>query len=163
MKVNDIMNTEVHTCGPQTDLNSALLMMWNNDCGCIPVVDESGAPVGIVTDRDIAMSCALNYKPAWELTAGDIISSRQLITCESGADIQEALDLMNQNQIRRLPVTNDTGALQGLLSMKDAIEAAKSGKNCKKNDLSFIDVMSTLKAIESSIQIEPIEDLETIS
>lgn len=50
-------------------------MMVNNDCGCVPVVDEAGKPVGVVTDRDIACRIVAKGKKAVDLTAADCMSS----------------------------------------------------------------------------------------
>ena len=60
MNVGEIMTQAVKFCGPDSDLESVAMDMWNHDCGCIPVVDENGKPVGIITDRDIAMAGALS-------------------------------------------------------------------------------------------------------
>ncbi len=136
MKVNEIMNTQLQKCGQQTDLNTVLMMMWNNDCGCIPIVDDGDVPVGMLTDRDIAMYSALNHVAPWDLSPSDVTSSQGVITCNSSDDVQAALELMMNNQIRRLPVVNSAGVLEGILSMKDAIEAAKNDRDCKKSELS---------------------------
>ena len=78
MKVRDVMESNVKTCALNDNLESVATLMWNNDCGSIPVIDQSGTPIGIITDRDIAMSCALNHKPLWELRARDVTNSRPL-------------------------------------------------------------------------------------
>jgi len=58
MKVEQIMTRIVHTCSENDTLNRAAQLMWENDCGCVPVIhggNGSGAVVGVVTDRDVCM------------------------------------------------------------------------------------------------------------
>ena len=56
MKVRDIMNAAVFSCTPDSDLGTVAGIMWNLDCGFVPIVDASGAVVGLITDRDICMA-----------------------------------------------------------------------------------------------------------
>jgi CBS domain-containing protein len=117
--------------------------MWNTDCGSIPVIDQSGTPIGIITDRDIAMSCALIHKPLWKLRARDVTNSRPLYTCHGNDDMSFALETMRTYRIRRLPVVDKTGHLRGLISIDDIVAASEE----KLPGMSFRDTMSTLKAV----------------
>ena len=56
MKVADSMTRDVRACSVHDSLNAAARVMWENDCGCVPIVDSQGRLVGIVTDRDICMA-----------------------------------------------------------------------------------------------------------
>lgn len=121
MKVKEIMNKNVHTCDMDASLDAAAMIMWNNDCGCVPIVDSHGAPIGIVTDRDIAIGCALQHKPQWEIRVGDITNGHSLFFCKTVDDIADALQLMRKQGVRRLPVVNNSGKLAGIISLGDIV------------------------------------------
>lgn len=143
MKVMDIMVHDVKSCDPDTNLESVAMMMWNNDCGSIPVLNNEGNPVGLITDRDIAMASALNHKALWDITTKEVMNTRPVYTCRSGDDIKSAIKLMQTHHIRRLPVTDGTGHLEGILSVDDIIASSNKGTT----DLSYDETMKTLKAV----------------
>ncbi|MGD8566833.1 MAG: CBS domain-containing protein [Gammaproteobacteria bacterium] len=143
MNVSDIMSKDVGTCSADSDLESVAKIMWDKNCGSIPVLDSSNNLVGIITDRDIAMGCALNHKAEWELKTNDILNNRSLFTCRSDEDIKNALQLMSDHHIRRLPVIDSNGQLQGVLSIDDIISLAQEDNS----ELSFRDTMNTLKQV----------------
>ena len=144
MNVTDIMVSDVRSCGPDTNLESAAMMMWDNDCGSLPIIDDGGNPIGIITDRDIAMASALNHKALWDISTREVMGDRPLFTCNLDDDIKSALKLMQTHKVRRLPVTNHSGHLEGVLSIDDVVACAEQGKTA---DLSFEDTVSTLKAV----------------
>jgi len=143
MKVRDVMESDVKTCRPDDNLESVAMTMWHNDCGAAPVIDQSGTPIGIITDRDIAMSSALNHRPLWELRARDVTNNRPLYTCHENDDMSFALETMRTYRIRRLPVVDKTGHLRGLISIDDIVAYSEE----KLPGMSFQDTMSTLKAV----------------
>ena len=116
MKVRDVMTADVVTASPDTTLEEISTMMKSNDTGAIPVVDEEEL-VGIITDRDIVVRCVAEGKDPAETTAEDIITN-DLETVDPDTDVEEALDIMGRNQVRRLPVVED-GALVGMVSIGD--------------------------------------------
>src|SRR5262245_15334249 len=58
MKVKEIMTSDVKTCSLDTDLASAAKIMWEEDCGAVPVTDGGGSVIGMITDRDICIAAA---------------------------------------------------------------------------------------------------------
>jgi CBS domain-containing protein len=146
MKVQEIMTTDVRTCGPEATLADAAVIMWDNDCGTVPVVNGAGVCVGMITDRDICMAVATKNRLASELTVGEV-SAGKIISCQSDADVRAALDLMKREQLRRLPVTDGAGQLVGILSIADVIRHAKKGESKKARHVSHKDLMRTLKAL----------------
>ena len=120
MNVTDIMVSDVRTCSPDTNLESAALMMWDNDCGSLPIVDDGGTPIGLITDRDIAMASARNHKSLWDIKTSELMSDGPLFTCKPDDDIKSALELMQTQKVRRLPVTDNSGHLEGMLSIDDS-------------------------------------------
>ncbi|HKK13039.1 MAG TPA: CBS domain-containing protein [Gammaproteobacteria bacterium] len=148
MYVHELMSRDVSTCDPETTLDAVAMMMWQRNCGAVPVVDQAGLPIGVVTDRDIAMSAALNQKPLWELRAGDLLNGRPAYTCRAGDNVKSALRAMWAQHVRRLPVVDDNGHLTGILSMDDIIARAERGsRGAPLPELSFDDAMATLKSV----------------
>ena len=148
MNVTDVMQRSVKVCGVSTTLETAGLLMWDADCGALPVVDDSGRTVGIITDRDIAMTAALNHKPLWEITCGELAGSRPLYTCQADEDVKQAVKTMWAQKVRRLPVVDQDGELVGILSMDDIVASAERGTRGRLTpDLSYDDAMNALKAV----------------
>lgn len=127
MNVNEIMTADVKTCSAESNLEAVAQLMWEYDCGAIPVVNQKGKPVGIVTDRDIAMSAMLNHKPLWEISADQIIQGQRLSTCEQTESVESCLTRMEQNGIRRLPVVDAKGRLSGIVSLGDTAAFVSKG------------------------------------
>jgi len=147
MYVRDLMTREVTTCRSDTDAESAALLMWNSDCGAVPVVDEGGTAIGMITDRDICMAVALQHKTASEISVKDCMSGK-LFCCEPEHDIRKAMKTMAKQKVKRLPITDATGHVQGILSIDDVIAGAERGaRGISTPELSFDDAMATLKAV----------------
>jgi len=146
MKVQDIMTGDVATCRPESDLASVAMTMWKHDCGAVPVVNGAGIIVGMITDRDICMAAAFNERAAAEITVGEILSGK-VYTCQPDDEVEDALEIMGEQKLRRLPVTDDAGALRGILSINDVILHSKRGESKKGKHVSHKDAMRTLKAL----------------
>ena len=147
MIVKEVMNHEVTSCRPDTTLESAAILMWDGDCGTVAVVDDESMVVGIITDRDICMAVALQHKPASGIQVQEVMS-RHLFTCQPENDIMNALKIMSFQKVRRLPVTNDSGQVEGIISIEDLIARAERGRRgIQTPELSYDDTMTTLKAI----------------
>ena len=115
-KVRDIMTSEVETASPDTTLEEVATMMKTEDVGAIPIVEDEEL-VGIITDRDIVVRCVAEGKDASEISVEDILSE-DLETASPDMDVDEAVRLMSQRQIRRLPVVEDN-RLVGMLALGD--------------------------------------------
>ena len=146
MKVKEIMTTSAVCCGPETNVGRAVELLWNRNVGMLPVVDNDGKLVGVVTDRDICIALGTRNRLPGELTVGDI-AVRKVFTCKPNDDIHEALYEMGNHQVRRLPVVNDQGVPQGVLSMDDLILHSEVGKLRGACELSSEEVASTLKKV----------------
>ena len=68
MKVREVMTTKVEPCRPEDPLSKAAAIMWQQDCGCVPVIDENRKVVGMLTDRDICMATWMKGEPLQDLT-----------------------------------------------------------------------------------------------
>ena len=146
MKVQDIMTRDVQCCGPDTNLAVAAKMMWDSDCGVLPVLNVEGKVLGVITDRDICMAVATRNKPASEISVWETVSGKAC-TCRETDAIHTALDIMKREKVRRLPVVDEDGVLQGMLSMNDLVLNAEETKAKKAPEMSYGDVMHTLRAV----------------
>lgn len=146
MNVQDIMTREVQCCGPDTNLAAAAKMMWDSDCGVLPILNVQGQVLGMITDRDICMAVSTKDRTPSAITVWET-SSGKAVTCRPDDDIHTALDLMGRGRVRRLPVVDEDGLLQGMLSMNDLVLAAGERKGRRSPELSAEDVLNTLKAI----------------
>jgi CBS domain-containing protein len=121
--------------------------MWDADLGCLPVVDDSSAVVGMLTDRDLAMATHLRGAPPWALAVSDAMA-RTVYTARPDDKLRAAARLMTRYQLRRLPVVDGAGKLVGMLTLT-ALAQASLGKGKKKSSLSAKDVMAVLCAVAS--------------
>ena len=124
-RVAEVMSTEVASCHMNDALNRAAQLMWEHDCGCIPIVDDSSHVLGIITDRDICMAAYTQGKALAELPVS-LACSRDLKTCRTDDSVAHAQELMTNAQVRRLPVVDPSGVLVGLVSMSDLAQHTKS-------------------------------------
>ena len=148
MNVKDVMTSDVQSCGLDTNLASAAKMMWDKDCGILPVVDVERQVLGVITDRDICMACATKNRAPSEITVGESLSGKTY-RCKVSDDVHTVLDIMKREQVRRLPVVDEAGVLQGLISMNDFILLAGETKSGKAPAITGEDVARTLKGISA--------------
>ena len=128
MKVKEIMSEEPACCTRETSLQDVAILMVEHDCGEIPVVDnmQSKRPVGVVTDRDITCRTVALGKNPLDLRARDCMSSPAVtVSPETGVD--ECCRLMEENQLRRVPVVDESGCCCGIVSQADIASHASKG------------------------------------
>ena len=128
MQVKEVMTANPACCTPDTPLPEVARMMVDKDCGEIPVVDnkESRIPVGVVTDRDIVCRTIAKDKNPLELTAADCMST-SIVTVTPDTLVEECCRIMEEKQIRRVPVVDANGACSGIVALADLAREAKSG------------------------------------
>jgi CBS domain-containing protein len=125
MNVQEIMTSNPACCTRDFMLQDVARLMVDNDCGCIPVVDdfESRHPIGVITDRDIiCRTVAVDQNPL-ELTAADCMS-QPCISLDRRASIEECCELLEQKQIRRVAVVDERGRCCGIVAQADIAECA---------------------------------------
>ena len=147
MKVKDVMSKAPVFCNLGTNLSAAVEMLWNHNCGLLPVVDSQQQVVGVVTDRDIAIALGTRNQLPMEITVA-AAATRKVQTCKPTDDIHTALDTMAENKVRRLVVVNEQNQIEGVLSMDDVVLSAGS-KTGVKPEISSDDVLRTLKTLYS--------------
>jgi CBS domain-containing protein len=121
--VEEVMVREVQTCTPRDTLERAAQLMWEHDCGALPVVDESHHVVGVVTDRDVCMGAYTRGAPLASIAVDDVMARRPK-TCASDDRLSTAESVLRENRIRRVPVVDDEGYLVGILSLSDLARRA---------------------------------------
>jgi CBS domain-containing protein len=122
MKVKQAMHEGVVWISPETPIAEIARKMRENDVGALPV-GENDRLIGMVTDRDIVCRGLANGRDLTALTARDVMTPG-ILYCREDADLEEALDLMEKKQIRRLPVVNADKRMVGMLSLGDISHAA---------------------------------------
>jgi CBS domain-containing protein len=121
MKVKEMMHRGVACVEPNATLSSIAQMMRDHDIGAVPVC-EDGKPIGIVTDRDIALRALDNGQNISQLRAKDVMT-RDVIYCRDTEEAEDAIRIMESNQIRGLPVLDETERLVGMISLGDVSHA----------------------------------------
>jgi CBS domain-containing protein len=121
-RVKDAMTSEVKTATPSQSLTDAAKLMKQEDVGSVPVVDGDRL-VGLLTDRDIVVRGIADGSDPNAVQVG-AIASRDVVTVRPDDDLDEALRLMAQHQVRRLPVVDD-GHLVGVVATADVAVEAK--------------------------------------
>jgi CBS domain-containing protein len=125
MKVRELMEREVASCALTDSLNAAARIMWDRDCGCVPVVDRNNVVVGMITDRDICMGAYTQGRSLHLIQVQDVMG-KPVVSCEPDDDLVTAEKLMRDNKIRRLAVRDGDGKLVGIISLSDiALEAER--------------------------------------
>lgn len=140
------MTKTVEVCGENEALSKACEIMWQKDCGVIPVVDKKSKLVGIITDRDIMIAAFLNDKTVAEIKCNEIIT-KKIISCSAADAVEDALKLMKKYQIKRLPVVDEKEKLEGIISITDILLSSGDDKKLRKKVLKTIEAISKLRPI----------------
>jgi CBS domain-containing protein len=148
MKVEQLMTKEVSTCGSDDMLNQAARVMWERDCGFVPITEgiESRRVVGIVTDRDICMAAYTQGRTLEQIRIRDVMSTG-IRACRPGEDLSDAEATMRRAQVHRLPVVDDAGQLLGVISLADIARESARQAGSKTPRVSASEIGETLAAI----------------
>jgi CBS domain-containing protein len=125
MNVSELMTRNAVTCRADEPLHRAAQIMWDHDCGCVPVVDDANTIQGMITDRDVCMAALMQGKSLSEISIGSSMS-RAIYACSPSDDVEKAAELMRVRQVRRVPVLDAQGQVVGVLSLGDFARALAS-------------------------------------
>jgi len=117
MKVSDAMTSQVSTAAPSDSIRKVAQVMAHIDSGVVPVV-EGGKVIGLVTDRDIVLRVVAEGR-SFDSPISDAMSDGEILSVQEDDVLADATAKMASNQVRRLIVLNDAGALTGILSLGD--------------------------------------------
>lgn len=120
MKVKDVAAADVKSCRPEMNAAEAVKIMWDQDCGALPIVNEDRKVVGMITDRDISIALGTRGRTADRIAVKDVAAGKAY-TCSADEDVTSALEAMKTHKVRRLPVVDAEGRLKGILSMNDIV------------------------------------------
>lgn len=125
MQVKEIMTEKPVCCTPDTKLQNVAQLMCEQNCGEIPVVDgkKTMKPIGVITDRDIVCRTLAKGKNPLESTATECMT-KPAITVNPETSIGECCRLMEEFQIRRIPVVDKNGACCGIVAQADVARCA---------------------------------------
>jgi CBS domain-containing protein len=157
MKVEQLMTRDVSSCTSDATLNEAARIMWERDCGVVPVVGDGAGHrvVGIVTDRDACMAAYTKGLPLSQIRIGDVMTTH-VVSCEAGEDVRSAEQTMRSAQVHRLPVVDDAGQLVGMISLSDIACAAARGSRSRSQAVSPAAVGETVVAIHKRREAEAV-------
>lgn len=155
MKVSDLMTTDVRSCWSNEALDRAAKLMWESDCGSLPVLDQNGRVVGMITDRDVCMAAYTQAQLLARIPVSRAMSA-ELFSCNPDEELDNVEKRMRSHKIRRLPVLDDEGHLRGILSLADIAQRAARGAKAKPGakQVNFAEVGETLAAVTAPRRME---------
>ncbi len=145
MTVREIMVASPRACDPEMNCAEAAEHLWAAGCGALPVIDRDRKVIGIVTDRDICIALGTRNRRASELQIRDVMTEN-VATCRSNDDIHDALKVMHDRKVRRLPVTDGAGKLEGMLCASDLLVHARHDDGSRP-ELSYENIVNALRGI----------------
>lgn len=147
MKAKDLMASNVRTVRSNQTLADAARVLWDCDCGALPVLDESGErAIGMLTDRDICMAAWSRNLPLSEIQVSSV-HSQDLVACVEDSDIDDVEQLMRRKQVRRIPVVDSAQRVVGIVSLADIARSVGTQPRSASSMLSATDVTATLANI----------------
>jgi CBS-domain-containing membrane protein len=146
VKVADMMTRNPAYCSPDTNLAAAVEILWNRNCGILPIVDSSEKLIGLVTDRDICVAVGTRNRLPSEISVNEVTSGN-VITCKADDDVRTALATMAKAKVRRLPVVDSARKLQGILSLDDVVLHTDPRGARKDSEATAEEVVNTLRTV----------------
>lgn len=153
MIVSDLMTSPARTCRADDPCATAAQIMWDTDCGCVPVTDVDGTIAGVVTDRDLCMAAHTTGRPLTAIGVAHAMNPHPR-TVRANRKADDALALMADAQVHRLPVVDAKNRVIGVLALSDVLlpYATRIGKRAAP-------VVATLAAISRRRDSEPVVEL----
>ena len=148
MQVKDLMTSSPSVCSRDDTTNEAARIMWERDCGSVPVVDRNGHVAGMITDRDICMAAYFQGEPLSQIRVTDVMS-RELCVCRAEDDVEAAERVMRENQVRRLPVVKDGTLLVGILSLSDLAQSVPRSNGSRQPPAGAQELLQVVSAVSS--------------
>ena len=146
MKVKELMTPDAKAIWLTESLTDAARLMWENDCGVLPIIKDGRKVIGLITDRDVCMASAMRDRNPSAISVEEVMTG-QVYAVNPDDSIDQALQVMQEHQVRRLPVINAEGELEGILSLNDVVLNAKTSDGALGSSIGYGDVVKTYQAI----------------
>ena len=132
MQVKEIMTKSPACCTPDTPVQQVAQEMIKHDCGCIPIIESDARPkvVGMITDRDIVCRAVAKGENPQFLTAAACMST-DVITATPEMDMDTCCQLMEEHQVRRIPVVDTLGFCRGIVAQADIAQVCQPDKTAE--------------------------------
>lgn len=130
MKVQDVMTRDPRSVTPDAPARDAARIMRDEDVGIVPVVEGSRL-IGVVTDRDLAVRLVADGRDG-NTAVRDVMSSQKIATCRPDEDLDRVMDTMAREQVRRIPIVDERGALVGIVAQADVVIKARDDRKAEE-------------------------------
>jgi CBS domain-containing protein len=133
MQVRDVMTKDPACVTPGTTIRQAAQLMQRENVGIVPVVEEEGSKrlVGVVTDRDIAVRVVAEGRGS-DSRVSDIMSSSRVTTLTPDHEVEDAMQAMSDEQVRRIPIVDERGSLVGIVAQADILRKGHDGAGAER-------------------------------
>ena len=133
MKAQDIMSPDPVCVTPQTSMEEAARLMKDHDVGVLPVVTEEGSRqlVGVITDRDITIRHVAEGHGSPDCPVSEAMSEN-VKTCRTDAAVEDVMETMGREQVRRIPIVDERGSLVGMVAQADIVLEARNEKKAEQ-------------------------------
>jgi len=120
MKCKEIMTKDPVCCLPDDEVQKAAKLMKDENVGVIPIIEdeETKGLLGIVTDRDLALRVVAENRDIISTRIKDVMTTGA-VSCQPDDDLQKALEAMEKNQVRRIPVVDTNQKIVGIIAQAD--------------------------------------------
>lgn len=142
MRIKDIMSHPAVTCPEESCLDQAARLMWEFDCGIIPLVAGNGHLAGVITDRDICMAALTQGKPLHQIPVSSAMA-KQVASCRADDRVESVEEMMRESQVRRVPVLDADGYVVGVIALNDLARLAAHAKKGSL-DREFVQTMAAV-------------------
>jgi CBS domain-containing protein len=146
LRAQQLMTHGVHCCRATDSLEQAARLMWEHDLGVVPVIDENGRAVGMLSDRDACMAAYIQGKAMSAIGVGTVMS-KSLYSVRPETPLSVALEMMGEHRVRRLAVLDDENHVVGVLAMNDIIREAARERENPSREVSAVSVIASLGKI----------------
>ena len=146
MKIRDLMTKQVASVRPADSTAVAARLMWDCDCGAVPVLDDEQRVIAMITDRDICMAALMRDRAPSAIPVSEVMS-HDLQSCQPDDNVSAAEQIMRAHQVRRLPIVDRERRLLGVLSLADIVRATDQQKGRGARQVPPEEVAGTLADI----------------
>ncbi|WP_406209372.1 CBS domain-containing protein [Kitasatospora sp. NBC_01560] len=176
--VQDVMTQEVVTAGPDTPFKEVVARFHRNDITAIPVIDDQGRPLGVVSEADLIRKEAVLPDPEGHFpgrrldahdraraeaeTAGGLMTSPP-VTARPGWSVPEAARAMDRHKVKRLPVVDEVGRLVGIVSRRDLLQVFLRNDAAIREEITHDVLGQTLWLAPDAVQVAVQEGVVTLT